>query len=49
MKILWISNSPLPIISKDMGEEVTNVEGWKIQLADSIASNKKTQLTVCFA
>lgn len=48
MKILWISNSPLPSISKDMGEKEVNVEGWKIKISKAIQKQNDLDLVICF-
>lgn len=40
MKVLWICNMMLPMVSKHLGLEVSNKEGWLTGLADMILQNK---------
>ena len=39
MKILWISNYPLPEISQATGRQIIVNEGWKVQIAEKIANS----------
>ena len=48
MRILWITNIILPIISKDLGLPQSNYGGWLTSLADDIVSTNEHELIICF-
>lgn len=48
MKILWICNTALPCVAKDLGETPLNVEGWRTEIAEMIQNMEDMQLTICF-
>lgn len=48
MKILWLCNVPLPIISIDMSEKVISGGGWLTGLANAIRSYDNIELSICF-
>lgn len=47
MKVLWLCNIVLPIISKELGEKPTNYGGWLSGLLDDIVKQKNIDITIC--
>lgn len=48
MKILWLCNIPLPIISKNMGKSTECIGGWMTGMLNEIKDRKNVKLTVLF-
>lgn len=48
MKILWLCNIPLPIISESMGKPTQCVGGWMTGMLNEIKYRKNIKLTVIF-
>ena len=48
MKILWLCNIMLPIISKTINEKINPYGGWLSGLCDSIIEKSNLNLTICF-
>lgn len=48
MKVLWVTNIPLPKISVDMEENSVPVGGWMVKLADEIAALPDVNLYIMF-
>lgn len=48
MKILWLTNIPLPEASKLMGDKPSCFGGWLVDMADRLSSNKDIILFAAF-
>lgn len=48
MKVLWLCNIMLPVISKELNEAVCNQAGWLSGLCDSLMKKEDVALSVCF-
>lgn len=48
MKILWLTNIPLPTISEEMNLPTLNVGGWLIGLSNDLKYNDDIELNICF-
>jgi len=48
MKILWVTNVPIPRIANDMGLQAPNICGWLTGFANSIEQRKDIELHICF-
>lgn len=47
MKILWLTNKPLPVISKILNEDAFVKEGWLCNLFDMLSNNHSIELFIC--
>ena len=48
MRILWLCNMTLPIISKQISYPISNAGGWIIGLANTLMMNENIELNVSF-
>ncbi len=48
MKILWICNIPLPMISEQLGIPTSKSGGWLVGLSNALCASEDVSLTVCF-
>lgn len=48
MKILWLTNHPIPIICKQMSTKMQNGSGWLDGIYQLIKAQSNLELTICF-
>ena len=49
MRILWVTNIKIPLISKLQGSTSTiNVGGWLDRISKGVLRNKDNQLIICY-
>lgn len=48
MKVLWLSNGPVPLASEAFGIDKSNIEGWKIQIFDRLIKESGISVSYLF-
>ena len=49
MRVLWITNVPIPLVAQDANLSITPYGGWLVQLADRIRETDEISLSMLFA